>query len=137
MKHGSQNSSEDRLESVHWLLSLAATLFHELLLLLLRLHPCSIRVSSVAQRIFISHLASFFTPNNGIAGFILLWLRGLRLIAIGFDSQLFASFVPDGPAPSVYLAEIPPARRHHTKGRLSGLTRDAIHLETLGASFPG
>ena len=28
------------------------------------LYPCSIRVSSVAKRIFISHLASFFAPSN-------------------------------------------------------------------------
>ena len=54
-------------------------------LLLLCIHPCSIRVSSVAQRIFVSQLASFFTPNNGIISFILLWLCGLRLLAIGFD----------------------------------------------------
>src|SRR5690242_15649228 len=28
-------------------------------------------------------------PNNRIAGFILLWLCGLRLIVIGFDFRVF------------------------------------------------
>jgi hypothetical protein len=34
-------------------------------------------------------MASFFAANSGIMGFILLWLRGLRLIAFGFDFRVF------------------------------------------------
>src|SRR4051812_40429878 len=88
MKHGSEKSSEARFESCIGC-SRCLQLFHEFLLLPLGIHPCSIRVSSVAKRIFVSRLASFWAPSNGIEGFILLWLRGLRLITIGFDFRVF------------------------------------------------
>ena len=39
----------------------------------------------MAKGIFLSLLASFFALNKELAGFILLWLWGLRLMVIGFD----------------------------------------------------
>ena len=53
------------------------------------LDPCSHRVSSVAKRIFISQLASFFTPRFGIASCISLWFISLRLTTVGFDFRVF------------------------------------------------
>ena len=57
----------------------------ETLFILFLHHLCSIRVSSVAKRIFLTHLASFFAPNQGFEGYIPLWLCGLRLVAARFE----------------------------------------------------
>ena len=95
MKHGSEKSSEDRFESCIGC-SRCLQLFHEFLLLLLRLHPCSIRVSSVAKKILNSHLGSIFAARFGILSSILLWLISLRLAAIGFDLHAFLAVIAGG-----------------------------------------
>ena len=75
------------------------------------LDPCSHRVSSVAKRIFISQLASFFAVRIGDVGFISLWFISLRLIAVGFDFRVFHAAFDRGGTMDCH-------------GRLTGLQED-------------
>ena len=58
-------------------------------LLVLGLDPCLIRVSSVANRILLSRLASFFACEIGGVCLILLSPIDLRLLTFGFDFRIF------------------------------------------------
>ena len=86
----------------------------------------------MAKRIFISQLASFFAPNNGIVGFILLWLCGLRLIAIGFDFRVFhPGLARGGLSPAHWLA---PERRPSSTFRSASFRKPLSTTSAAGGS---
>src|SRR4051794_17791352 len=81
-----------RVHTVHRLLHVPLNLLSSLLCI----HPCSIRVSSVAKRILHSHLASIFAVSIAILSSIFQWLNDFSLIVIGFDFRICCPELPRG-----------------------------------------